>query len=769
MYNLKNERNMKNKLSKAYIGVCLLFAFSSCSDSFLEEKRDYNNLTTLDVYSDPDQATAVFATIYKQIIEPYNSPFCGSDPLMRQDKNTGGQQHIYTEELADNGFKDGRYNGTNGKNTKAGNHIANPPYWNDPKNSTTNYNNFSRRTLFPTVYVINNYITEIDRSRSLCGTEEFWNHLKGQAMFARAWLYFDAVRIWGGFPYYCTETDMAEMGDRSPRMAIQDCIDKVCDDFEAAAKLLPAKWEGEDYGRFTSVAALAMSARARVYMASPVFNASWDNPSGSRWQKALEASLAALTAADQAGYGTSVTNIDSWDKAFYTFDGTAFNPEAIITVLMNDDPLVGGTYNKWEGKIRPGVIAKSNASGICAPDQILKAFPMKSGKPATAENGYDDEKFYRDRDPRFYRTFAFSGCEWPGMNKQIWLYAYKYAEDESNRYRYTDGSKQDAGAVAKSRAIVWKMSNPAIQAGSESTAGTNVLEYRYAELLLNVAECYAAQGNSGKCLEYLGKIRGRVGIDAANNYGLGAISDRYQLIKAVLNERQVELAYEGKRSWDMRRWLLYEGGAGFDPRIGGGFNDNTRAYDPVGAWGSGWKIYDGKDGRENYTRTNNVLTKLGLAPFSGTKHTSKIWGYDLDNLHEVPEYIGTDPNHPLIDNVLLATVPGIKREMNEAERNEAFDKLEDFCQTVGIETYDPIEKMGPKYGMESGTKEVDQNFLFAWRGWYYIYPIHYDMYTTGKGNEWIEQTAGWMIDNANPAGNNMEEQDGTYYYCAPEK
>ncbi len=49
MYNLKNERNMKNKLSKAYIGVCLLFAFSSCSDSFLEEKRDYNNLTTLDI------------------------------------------------------------------------------------------------------------------------------------------------------------------------------------------------------------------------------------------------------------------------------------------------------------------------------------------------------------------------------------------------------------------------------------------------------------------------------------------------------------------------------------------------------------------------------------------------------------------------------------------------------------------------------------------------------------------------------------------------
>lgn len=58
--------------------------------------------------------------------------------------------------------------------------------------------------------------------------------------------------------------------------------------------------------------------------------------------------------------------------------------------------------------------------------------------------------------------------------------------------------------------------------------------------------------------EYLGRIRSRVGISNANNYGLGNISDRYQLIKAVLNERQVELAYEGKRSWDLKRWLLFE-------------------------------------------------------------------------------------------------------------------------------------------------------------------------------------------------------------------
>ena len=56
-----------------------------------------------------------------------------------------------------------------------------------------------------------------------------------------------------------------------------------------------------------------------------------------------------------------------------------------------------------------------------------------------------------------------------------------------------------------------------------------------------------------------------VGILSTDNYGLGSISGRYELIKAVLTERQIELAYEGKRPWDLKRWLLFEGGAGFDP------------------------------------------------------------------------------------------------------------------------------------------------------------------------------------------------------------
>lgn len=87
---------MKHSFSKIYVGaIALLIGASSCSDQFLKDKKDYNNMTTVDVYSDPQQATAVFATIYKQIISRYNSPLCGADPLMRQDQATGGKQYIF--------------------------------------------------------------------------------------------------------------------------------------------------------------------------------------------------------------------------------------------------------------------------------------------------------------------------------------------------------------------------------------------------------------------------------------------------------------------------------------------------------------------------------------------------------------------------------------------------------------------------------------------------------------------------------------------------
>lgn len=768
---------MRNKNILILLSVYLL-TNTSCSDSFLEEKRDYNNMVPVYVFSDPEQATAVLGKLYRQAYRDgaYSTPLQGADPLMRQGQNTGGQQYFHTEEIpsgyaSSNIINDGRFTGRNEKNTKAGNHIPNPTYWNDPRDSSSNFNNINRWTLFPTIYLLNDYIKEIDNSRSFIDDKEFWDNLKGQTIFLRAWLYFDAARFYGGVPYYCTDTDTPLPNDQSDRIPIPEMIDKICADLEAAAKLLPEKWDTHNEGRLTSVAALAMLSRVRVYAASPVFNASWDSPSSTRWKNALEASLAAEQAANAAGYGTSVNSIDSWDRSFYDYGSAAFNPEAIIKIQKSDDGsgASGNYYNTWENIIRPGVVRDGGTqAGMPAPDQMIMLFPMKDGKRPTVENGYDDEKFYRDRDPRFYKTFAFSGCQWPGGNKaQIWLYAYRY---NNSQLRYTDGSTGDGGAWKKSRALVWKMSDPNLGVGQESVGTADLIEYRYAEILLNVAECYAAQGNAGKCIEYLGKIRARVGIPATNNYGLGNISDRYALIEAVLYERSVELAYEGKRQHDMRRWLLYEGGAGYDPQFVWGGNSGN-IYDPEQAWGAGWKLYNGKNGKPTYTKTDNVLTKLNLPRWSGAKHTAKIWAFDLGTNRAVEPTYDENKNliHPLREDASLLVVPLITRNMSESQRNAAFDKLEAFYASTNLVTIDPYYAIDVKYGMDSGSSAENQNFQYAWRGWYYSYPIHYDMYDSSKGNSWISQTEGWMIANATPAGGtNMDEQNGSYIYCTPE-
>lgn len=79
-------------------------------------------------------------------------------------------------------------------------------------------------------------------------------------------------------------------------------------------------------------------------------------------------------------------------------------------------------------------------------------------------------------------------------------------------------------------------------------------------------------------------VRGRVGYTSANNYGLDAAieTDRAKLFEAILYERQVELAFEGKRAYDMRRWMLFDGGVGQGALNASwalsGFGGNTCTY-----------------------------------------------------------------------------------------------------------------------------------------------------------------------------------------------
>ena len=106
--------------------------------------------------------------------------------------------------------------------------------------------------------------------------------------------------------------------------------------------------------------------------------------------------------------------------------------------------------------------------------------------------------------------------------------------------------------------------NAESQNGGFAYSAQPYMEIRYAEVLLNLAEAACGANQMAEAVSYLQQIRARAGYTAANNYGLDAdlAGNKAKCMSAILYERQIEFAYEGKRFDDMRRWMLFDGGTG---------------------------------------------------------------------------------------------------------------------------------------------------------------------------------------------------------------
>lgn len=558
--------HMKNKI--IYLVALLAITAVGCKKDFLEDMKSYDKYGEETVFSNEVLTQYYVDRIYNYFFANYRSPVQAETTLGSYDDS----KTRLTEEIG--GGTIGNYINPN-RNLQLATE-ADAYYGGTITASTTN--NPYTRIRFA------NFLLEKIEERGQALSQTFKNTTRGQAYYFRALQYFYLVRAYGGVPLVLTVQNASTTDEsiRTPRSTATECFAQIIKDFDSAAALLPIKWEStNNYGRFTAAAALAMKSRVLLLAASPLFNADWDNTGSARWQAALDAGLAAETALTAAGYGLHGTTAKEWSEITFANDN-AFNKEGIFVLLLSTATTSSSGYNNsWENTIRPRDY--NGGGGISAPKAMLDLFPLANGARPTPENGYVDTFFFENRDPRFYRTFAFSGSKWgrkDNANRTTFFYRWRPSATGAPVYF---GNNQTT-----SPAVVRKMSNPNADTTSLAFSGTDIFEYRYAELLLNIAECYAAKGDIANTLVYLGKIRQRVGIPSTNNYGIGNLADKYAAIEAVLYERRVELAYEGKRYWDIQRWLLYGGVSSF----------NTTA---------------------------NTVTKLGLTPINGTNRTGYYW------------------------------------------------------------------------------------------------------------------------------------------------
>ncbi|HEY4324852.1 MAG TPA: RagB/SusD family nutrient uptake outer membrane protein [Mucilaginibacter sp.] len=401
---------------------------------------------------------------------------------------------------------------------------------------------------------INQFLVDVNAGKMDAAMKRRFN---AQALFWRAFRYFDLVKIYGGVPLVLTPLPVvgaaAKQAALVPRNTTTATFGQIVADLDTAIKYLPVKWSSADYGRITRGAAQAYLGRVLLTWASPQFNPNNDQ---ARWQAAFDASTAAIATLSANGWGL----YPKWDYTMWTTEGPS-NPEAVLVTGYNTFSDQNGMSNEgYTNSTLPKYIGTTGGSNQPTWD-IVQTFPMADGKaPGTSTvYTYTPQTFYKNRDPRFYQTIAYNGCSWPvpgNANFRLWTYYY-YSKADGSATKSTESSASNTGFYCR------KAVDPSITVDNLVYAGTDWQEIRYAEVLLNQAECAAELGHLAQGQEAYANliaIRQRAGIKPNTDglYGLQAGMDHNQMVSAIMLEREIEFAFEGKRYWDLRRRKLLE-------------------------------------------------------------------------------------------------------------------------------------------------------------------------------------------------------------------
>ena len=356
----------------------------------------------------------------------------------------------------------------------------------------------------------------------------------------RAYYYFLLVRAYGDVPFTTKVLTEAEANslERTPASQVFDFIISECD---VVAPQLPVDYSKLDndaaggtnpeVGRVTRGAALALKARASLYCASKLFN---DSENRDLYKRAATASLDVINYCGEnnitLGKYTDLWGADNWKASEMIF---------VRRVGDTDDP---------ERTNFP--IGMENAkSGNCPTQTLVDAYEMKNGGEPNQKDPYTG------RDPRFAMTIAVNGDKWPNTNP-------------NPLEIYTGG--RDAAPVPYATPTgyyVKKYVDGATDISASTSSGGkrhSWITFRLGEFLLNYAEATFKYFGSADikdaeltmtAREAVNKVRKRTGVDMPDFPEGMSSSDFWSRYK---NERMVELAFEGHRFWDVRRWK--EGG-----------------------------------------------------------------------------------------------------------------------------------------------------------------------------------------------------------------
>lgn len=495
---------MKKRLT--YILLTLVGKFSSCNQVL--DIDDLNNYNPDLVWNDANLANAYMAGIY---------PMFG---------NWSPNADNLSEQLVGIAFYPTRVTISNGEFKN----------W--------NYNR---------IRLINQAIVDVNN-----GTleQEVKDNIIGQALFMRAYTYFDMVRYHGGVPYITIPQDRYEDDLYVRRNSTKECFEFILKDLDEAISKLPERIlpTSADYGKIDGNFALAFKAKVLLHMASPQFNPSnpWDN---TYWTQAYEVNKQAYEKLKSQGY-----------RLVENYEDIALverNAETVFAVINSYPNKVAN----WDYGVRPGSESRGPAYA-CPTWEFIKQFPMKDGKsfddPTGAYYKSEDQllqSYWENRDPRFEKSIVWNGkiYEVSGKTGKRQYTALGIAHELDDFGINPKAGVNSTNLDRYSGFFIEKNSLLRLTQAEVQQYDVDYIVMRFAEVMLNYAETANETGHIDDAKAILLEIRKRAGIEpgAEGDYGIKATT-REEMREAILAERNIEFCFEGHRFWDLRRLRMLD-------------------------------------------------------------------------------------------------------------------------------------------------------------------------------------------------------------------
>ena len=460
-------------------------------------------------------------------------------------------------------------------------------------------------------------------------TEADVKRMKAEAKFLIAYSYFSLFELYGAVPIVTGITNPEDKGLDYARSSVDEVVEyidgllvEVIESGDLPETIIknPSATGNDKYNlneivRPTVTAAKALRAKLWVYAASPLFNGGYEealqvtNTDGkqlfpaydaNKWNIAKERLEELFENTDQNGH-----------KLFTVMneDGT-INPDESYYQLFqsyNDEILWATGDNWWNGTtMEQNTNPRDCYTGwgyLGVSQELVDAYFVDNGltidDPGSGyrEDGFTDVvnpcnenkrvdtgvfTMYANREPRFYASIGYEGKSWHIQPIGRPDYTIGFAKGEG-----CDNSSADNPRTGY---LPTKFKNRQILYTGDyikQWARPSIL-FRLADFYLYYAEvCNEINPGDPNIITYLDKVRERAGIpgyqELARTNKKNIIGNQDLQRKMIQRERQVELAMEGQRYFDIRRWMICGEGEDADQSALHGMNMNGYKDQPIGS------------------------------------------------------------------------------------------------------------------------------------------------------------------------------------------